>query len=324
MRKAPGQNKINRTKKAAPGELSYSTMSESTLAYAHALVDPWNCPIAPSLPDAITLPSYKFSSQCRTKFFVGTLGEGYVAVSPYTPWGDNAGYAFAYTSNATWNGLDPSVAVQVSLNQADLNWGTSPFKFSQFLNYEEGRGGSLQFRTVACGVAVRYIGSELTRSGRIVEYRQPTNASIYNTSLPVQQMLLNRETEPGPVDREWHYAVWRPAVPTDLTYSQTAAEVPSICLIIVAEGAPPGAAFEVDAIAHFELVGSNLPSKTKSYHDPLGMAAISSALPSHQPSGTPAENWRTFSAEMFDSAYNALSFVNAVGDTAAMVGAMFL
>jgi hypothetical protein len=308
MRKAPGSNKVVKAKRSAPGEMSYATMSESTKAYAYALVDPWDCPEAPSLPDAITLPSYKYSSRCRTKMHIGTQGEGYAAVSPYTPWGKN-GPGFVYTTNASWNGISPNVGVQISLGQADPYHGTSPFDHSEFVEPEGGGSVALQSRTVACGVAVRYIGPELTRSGRIVEYRQPTNTSIYNQTLSISDMLLNRETEPGPVDREWHYAVWRPAIPSDLAYTQTIETVmPSICLIIAVEGAPPGSAFEVDAIAHFEAVGVGLPSKSKSYHDPVGMAAISSALPSHQPSGTPKDNWLAFSNEIMDSAQKALSF----------------
>lgn len=311
MRKAPGQNKINKTKRSSPGELSYSTMSESTTLYAYALVDPWDCPDGPSLPDAITLPSYKFSSRCRSKMYVGTAGSGFSAVSPYTPWGDDAGPAFVYNSAANWNGNSLHLDVSVSLNQVSLAYGTSPFKFAQFSPEESNRGVGLQYRTVACGIAIRYIGPELTRSGRVIEYRQPTNASIYGTPITVDQMLLNRETEPGPVDREWHYAVWRPAIPTDLTYG-TYSGLPSVCLLVFVEGAPVGSAFEVDAIAHFECVGASLPNKTKSYHDPVGMAVISSALPSHQPYGTPKENWKDFASEIFSTAKTALSYAPTV------------
>jgi len=148
-----------------------------------------------------------------------------------------------------------------------------------------------------------------------VEYRSPDNSQIPSPTL-VNRLLANRETEPGPVDREWHYVMWKPAVPNDLTYiaAGTEADV-GYCLLFLVQGAPVGAQFEFDFIAHFELIGDAVPVVTPSHTDPLGMAVAQVALSSHQPDLSPEDNFKQVARSISSIAANTLSFVGTAMDT---------
>jgi len=281
----------------AGGQLSYSTMSECSKLYMKALCDPWGVRGSPCVPDSITLPSYKVSFFARGSLGIGASGAGFIVCCPYNGMAGDTPFGQVTTEVYSGTGFEPALS-GVSNFYSNSSYNATEFALT----------GGMRRRVVACGVRVRYVGPELTRGGRIIEYRHPTN---YNAPAGASAavLLANRETEPVPVNREWHYAMWKPAIPDDLGYSASPSAVQGYCLLVLIVGAPPGVTFEYDVIAHFELIGDAVPNLTASHNDPLGMAVLSQGLAAHQPDKAPADNFNAVAKSVGSVARTTLSFI---------------
>jgi len=298
---------------------SYSSFSQCTKDYANALIDPWTVTRPPCVPDNVTLPSFKFGARQRSTFVIGTLGVGYVFVNPYLPYKDVDVTGFFTSSTYASADIEGGGVLGVVPFQND-----SPFtkaEFGPLLN---------QSRLVGCGLRARYTGTEISRSGQAISFRQPTNNDMfYGGSVSESEILTFKETTTNPVDRQWHYAIYRPATPTDLAYSNPTALTANFCLLIAVFGGQPGQSYEFDYVSWFEVVGSNLPNLTRSHADPIGMAAVSMAMPIVQPTRSPTNTLRGFLKEMASGVNMAMSFMpqlpgeagavqHAVGNAAAI------
>ena len=281
---------------------SLGSLSECTRDYASALMNPWDMDRPPCIPDLITLPSYKFGARARGTFQIGTAGVGFVAISPYTGVARTAsglsGFHVYYTSSAytlaSYTDVGGTAGLFANYNDTMLDIANLSRK-------------GFQFRVVGCGVKCKFMGSEINRSGRIVEYRQPNNQAITNGST-AQDLLNNRETATAPNDRKEHYVQFRPANQADLYYQdQILFNSPTMTCFV--EGGTPGQAFEYDAVWWFECTGQLLPALSQSHSDPIGTAAVHGALPLHQPTGTPAQNSKSFMARVVDFAKSSFSFI---------------
>ena len=287
-------------------DMTYSTMAECSKKYLTVICNPWAPVAGVCVPDTITIPSYKVSFFTRGTFTVGVNGTGWVSMNPYVCWGDQP-----------WLQLTTNLYVSPDVDNSEINThydsvtNNSSFTQSQFTAF-----GRLRRRLVAGGIKARYIGAELTRSGRMVEFREPINESVFatGTNQTFATLLGNRETVPMPVDRQYHYAIWRPAVPEDTAY-MSIGNLAQACLLIAVEGAPPGSTFEYDATAHFEIVGSAVPSVSKSEADVIGHSAIASVIAQsgHQPTVTPEQNLVNMIKEVHKTAEESTSFIGNVG-----------
>jgi hypothetical protein len=269
-----------------PSPLTYRTLSQCSKKYLAVLANPW-LPISDAcVPDNITIPSFKVNFFTRATFVVGTAGVGFVNMNPYICFGDNPWIDVTTATYAATDIVpdDSSPAYTTYLNN-------SPYTTADF----QSPNGTLRRRVVAAGIKARYIGPELTRSGRVIEYRQLINDSVFiGGPISIGALMNNRETVSAGVDREWHYALWRPANSTDCFY-ETDDKLAEACLLIAVQGAPPGASYEFEAIAHFEIIGSRLPNTTKSESDPIGIGVVSSAIANtgSQPTTTPQNTLNT-------------------------------
>lgn len=300
--------------------MSYATMSECSKLYATALINPWACPSPPCVPDAITLPSFKFGTYTKGIMTIGTAGLGYVVMDPYIPY--TSGSNLAYTQSSYPVDYYSLIAGGVQGANND-----SPFEPAQFLGADPNPPAN-SARLVGAGIKVRYVSSEMQRSGRIICVRQNNNDEfIQGATATSQYFLLNREAISNPVTRDWHYVVWKPALPSDLAF-MTAADLtnPSVCIMCLVDGATPGTAFEFEAVCWFEVTGTQTPALTRSHSDPIGMSVINSALPAHQPTGSPASNLQNFLREVSTIAKETLSFVGTakgyVEEGAALIGSL--
>jgi len=238
----------------------------------------------------------------RGRFEVGAAGVGYISMNPYVCWGDTP-MLTGTTANYTASIITQSV-VNPGTMLTNFN-NNSPYTIAQFNTFNNCR------RVVGAGLRARYIGPELTRSGRVIEYRHPINGSVFTIGTgQIADYLRNRETEPGPVDREWHYVVWRPALPADIAY-RDASSAFAASLLFAVEGAPPGAAFEFDAMVHFEIVGELCPTTSASHSDVIGHSVVSGAmeLGAHQPDLPPKENFLSMAKGISSIASKTVSFL---------------
>jgi len=306
MRKAPGAPKISKPSKVSgPKELSYATMSECAKLYVHALLDPWEVPSPPCVPDNLTLPSYKYAARCRTNFVIGLQGVGFVVVDPYV---------FASTQPCLGITAASYPLNTVDINSTEVTYTSSDSSFP-LTGYSPTSSIHWVSRIVGFGVRVRYVGSEMSRSGQVVAFREASNdGGLLLNPVTIATLLASRESVTVPADRKWHSAVWRPAAPRDITYYDDFVGFSDVdpAMGLVVTGATPGTSFEVDAVGWYETIGSSLPMLSRSHSDPLGMATVSASLSETQPTATPSQTVASFIRGATSIAQESLSFVGAV------------
>jgi len=309
------QGVVGRSKQAAEPfrenrvlNTSYSNFSQCTKDYATALMDPWNVVRPPCVPDTICLPSYKFGVRARGTFVVGLQGTGFVFINPYVCYG---GTTAGFRTDASFNSQDVEGG---GITGNDPFFNDSPFVAADF-------GAALnQSRLVGAGLRARYTGTEINRSGQAVIFRSPTNRDFLAPgSQSVTNLLTYKETSTAPVDRDWHYAVWRPTTATDIAYANPVDLEPNFCLLVAIFGGQPGQSFEFDYVSWFEIVGNNLPNLTRSHSDPIGMSAVSMAMPLVQPTRNPNTTLRSFLKEMAVGVSTAMSFMPRLPGQAGML-----
>jgi len=284
---------------------SYSSFSQCTKDYANALIDPWSVPRPPCVPDNITLPSFKFGARARGTFIVGTAGTGFIINNPYITSNDQAA---GFSTDATFGSPDIEGGGVTGVNPY---FNDSPFEAVDFGDLKN------QARLVGAGLKVRYTGTEINRSGQCVSFRSPTNRDpLASGPITNAQLLSYKESASNPVDRDWHYAVYRPSTPTDLAYANPNNLQSNFCLVVGVFGAQPGQSFEFDYVSWFETVGSNMPNLTRSHSDPIGMSAVSMAMPATQPTRSPSTSLRDFMHEMAAGVATAMSFMPVMPGTA--------
>lgn len=292
-------------------------LGECCTKYAMALVDPWCLADSVGIPAEVSLPSYKCTIRCRGITTVGSDGCGYVVANPFSPINDGGTispiFAPVHITTSAYSGIDYkfSTTSYALANGVAPQWCDSPFSLPQFQVNTTNPGAALKARVVGAGIKIRYVGSEFQRAGRVIAYRSPMNlpiiaAAVTGTPVVTQSELLrNKETSTVPVDRQTHCAIYRPAVPTDLSYGEAddmniplgnyprrMVDGPSLLMFIT--GSTAGQTFEYDYVAHYELIGTNLPGFTITSPDPVGMAAIGAANSVAQPTTNVEENTKSF------------------------------
>jgi hypothetical protein len=143
---------------------------------------------------------------------------------------------------------------------------------------------------VGCGIRIHYAGTELNRGGTVVLYRPKSN-NQFPTPLAVNTILLAQEAVVAATKRKTEAVVWAPSDPQDLQYGTFAAEGGNKMLILVT-GAVPGVVFNWECVAYFEGISMSRGTYTPSHSDPVGMGAVTSALPVYRPSESPTSNQR--------------------------------
>jgi len=298
-----------------PGaKFSPNRFSDCAFYYAQALIDPWNVERAPCVPDAITVPSFKFGARTRGTMTVGSAGVGYVVNSPYEVSGDlnstcytSTGYTYYYYAGAG-----------AGITGAGYATSDSPIVSSAF------NSNGNAYRVVGSGLAIRYLGNEMARGGQILLYRTNDNVSPPTGGGSVSTYFFeNKETTSVPVDREWHYVLWKPVLNQDTFYNGTLPGATSYCMLAFVSGAGAGTAFEFDIVTWYEITGPDLPNLTPSENDPIGMAVVKSAIAVPQPADAPAENFSRFLRTASDIASHTLSFIGT-GVSAVVKGAALL
>lgn len=146
-------------------------------------------------------------------------------------------------------------------------------------------GVTWEWRPVGGGVKLRYSGNVMQRAGKIYLYEEPENSvALTQTGAGVDPADLLKQVECSySALGDGEYAVlWHPRTISDLDYSsawQSAATdlAKYQTLLIVIQGCA-SQTFEFEAIMHWEMIGSQIPSRTKTDSDPSGLAAVQGAM----------------------------------------------
>jgi hypothetical protein len=287
---------------------SRTRFSDCALTYAQAVIDPWSVKTPPCVPDMYNIPSWKFGSRSRGSFQIGTMGVGYLIVNPYAIGNTTS---VAYGTTGAFNTAAFGSVAETNTTQI---FGTTPFAPSIISTT------NCQYRVVGCGVAVRWIGSELNRSGQMILYRDPNNGTPVGGAT-ASILLLNTETTTVPMDREWHFINWKPVSANDYEYNTSIGT--TFPLLLLVAGSIVNQGIEFDIVQWFEMSGQALPNMTPTDSDPIGMAIIRSAMGTPQSPDSPKEAFERFLQSAGRIADSTLSIIGK-GAPLAIKGATIL
>jgi len=218
--------------------------------YLKALTNPFGgFASPPCIPDTVSMPSYKVRAQARGQFFIGTQGIGFVDLRPFVPYNDQvvAQATPILYPNAFYIATTGDPSLFTIFNDSPYAT-TTPGLFREY-------------RLVGAGVRIRYIGTELNRSGRVILYRQPGKTAIPSGTNGTT-FLSNRSAATAPSTRNEEAVTYIPASPSDLFYVSGAVAFQQPTILIYIDGAVPGTSYEFELVQYFEFIGTNLPMTT--------------------------------------------------------------
>lgn len=290
--------------------IQYLSLAPCTVAYAQALVDPFNLSTLPCIPDDIVLPSFKLRTYARGIFATGTNGIAFATLDPWLL--GVAGGPCGYVTNSAFplgTYLDPTTS----------GTGLTPIYSNSTLDQADFSAEGYSGRLVGAGLRVRYVGSEFTRAGLGLSYRSPNNYNIPSQDLPA--LLQFQESSTVPVSRGWHYVFHRPSNPGDLSYGSSYFKTssPEYSMLMFIQGAAPSSPFEFEAVGFYEVTGPKLPALTASEADTVGLGIVRSALPNHAPTTSPEASFSSFLSSLGGVARSTMSTLTSMAGVAAPV-----
>lgn len=216
------------------------------------------------------MASYKLSTLIRATLIIGTAGTGGVALSTKAKT-NNTGSAIVTTAGYALDVI-PYNGVAGSTNLVNNQY---PYTAAQFT------AGSILGRVVTTAVRVRYIGTELNRSGRIILWK--VSNAVTMGAQPSNSVLAYNSTITRPCDRQWHGLSYTPARPDDYTYDNQPYDVvggTNLSMGIQITGADVGNAFELEIKQYHEIIPGLItpPNVTPTHSDVLGFSAIRNFL----------------------------------------------
>jgi len=129
-------------------------------------------------------------------------------------------------------------------------------------------GATVQYRVVAAGLRIKYIGKLMDRNGVCLSYEDPDHLDARIRSYDT----LNGSTGSDLVrvgDFRWDQTVCYsgPVTPSEVEFVSSGYYCPGNCPIVIAVSGLPGDKYEVEYYQHTEFIGSVVPGKTKSHAD---------------------------------------------------------
>jgi len=271
-------------------------LSPCSTDYLKALTDPFGNASNVCIPDLIDQQSSKYRLVTRGSVAIGSGGFGFISINTSeviasdatSVWLSSNAALFAGTvvTAAPGPGIQSTSFTQAPYTQTDL--AVPPHV------------PSIRGRTVAVGVRVRYIGTELQRGGRVVLVRKAYG--IDANGLGIVDALADRTAISLPVNRNWIGVNYLPTDAFDYEYQFYGGTGNTERLAIMIESTP-GNLFEYEAVAYVEYIGV-IVNASPSHSDIVGMSALKDAI-NHQQTVEPA------GPGMFNSMLNFVANVGA-------------
>lgn len=247
------------------------------------------------IPDLNDFPSFKTLVIARGTFNVGDQQVGYIFMNPRCSASTSAS-TFRFTTAAY-------LGATVDLSISTTGVFSSAFAAMPFTGPQVDAPGGVLARTVGCGLRIRYTGTELNRSGRLIPYRSQALGQGTPVSGSFVSTYLNRPEIPSVAcTRRWHSVNYLPAnnlglstgsayeylnsLATDNTVSTTGI---GLDLGWIVDGATKGNGFEWECYIHKEYVsatGTFVPPNTSASHSDMpGLSAVRNAVEAQVPVG---------------------------------------
>jgi hypothetical protein len=245
-------------------------LSPCSKTYLKALTDPFSLDAGMAcVPDLRDYPSQKLMCKARGTFAAGSGGLGFVVVTPLI----NSGASPAIcTSQSAFAGTSVDVT---AANTTQINLTQIPYTAGQLAN--------MVGRTVASGLRVRYVGTELARGGTLIVARLPINSTFQGKSFA--DLMSTNSIQTIPVTKTWATVTFVPSGDSDYEYNSNANGIVAAdsglqcrlgCLV---SGSTGGNTFEWEFVVHKEYYSTNpaaqaVPNLSVSHSDTVGMSAI--------------------------------------------------
>jgi len=138
----------------------------------------------------------------------------------------------------------------------------------------------VEYRQVALGLRVRYMGKELDRAGRLVAFEHPEHHGLNGYTM--SQLLSYPETESvgNDADRPWICQTYQPKRAAEFSYRDYTGSGQDNPYLAIAINGNAGDEWEFEVYSLVETVGPNVTNPTESFADD-GMASRISTLVGH-------------------------------------------
>jgi len=278
--KAQPKRKQQRKKKQPPAKrvrfaLPFQPrLSECATHYALASYDPFTTIGGACVPDNKTVPSNKFKWIERGTCLAGDTW-GFVTLALTAPvasatYGNYSGTSFANAGTDGWADADTGVSEPtfpatlpnaITIASSDTPLGS-------------------QWRMVAAGLRIRYIGTQDQLGGQYYLHSSTNNNTMYNDTITFNDIVSSQNTRVEVVDRNWHTICWTPKQQSDFDYSESAyypANSSRMEPIVIAFMSTDANQFAWEMVWHWEVVNNTATNQSPSDSDPIGLAAVTSA-----------------------------------------------
>lgn len=237
--------------------------------YLMALADPADAPLTGIPTEWPLVESFKIRSYTKGTLAIGTNRIGFIQALPHNSMASD-GSAVVYSLNTYTLTTTPVTYAEIGVTAAAAN---APFTTSSYGTAPN----LLQGRVVGSMLRVWYIGTELNVSGETYAVRQPDNLNMSGGFSGGQIMgFPGALRSPVTSQRKSVEVFYLPVQAADVQYGVPSPNDPRNITIMVA--GVPGELFAYEFYAMHEIIGSNVPSVSRTAGDPVGLtAAIESA-----------------------------------------------
>lgn len=240
-------------------------------------MDPFALTSNACIPDLIDRPSLKLRSVIRGTCTAGTSGFGFLLLAPLGGIASTSITAIATTATYTLSSI-----------QGMGTTGVAAIYNTQCPYTQSDIPAQVAYRVVACGMRLRYIGTELNRGGRYVCHRLPSTQNYLNYTSA--EILARSDAISTQVDRRWHGVTHVPTSDEDYQYKNGAIGLPGGGLTVdngsqvVVFESNPGNQFEFEIVYYHEFVPGTtrtyggVPGASPSHSDVPGLSAIRNVI----------------------------------------------
>jgi len=248
-------------------------LSTACCDYADLLANPFEAQ-AVGIPREPGLPSQKYKTFARGTFS-GSATAGSEAAIAFRPMAANDVYAIVTTTSA-YESLDvPS--------NGDAN-STSVTVSGPYTQAQIDTNGDVRVRIVACGVRIRYIGTNLNRGGTVTLLEHPQHAQL--SGVLFADLKKYEKAEITVPDSQWITLTWQPIEAADYAYkaTSTGALTGATLPLAITCSNPTSTAganiYEYEYFCAVEAVGIDVVGKTVTTVDIDGQTQVVQALSS--------------------------------------------
>lgn len=305
---APVRKYARRIPVRRPRQAPAQLLSPCAMDYLKVQYDPWNLDVSPCVPDTITIPSYKFSTRIRgtvvTSTDAGAIAQIYM--NPYLPtnsamtagvtnldylapvWVTNGTAGVQNTAINVWRQVRPATATDIYMSPAYWNSSLTGDYIHKY--FTDSVGNRAHWRPVGGGIKVQYQGPISSRSGSYHLWEDPLNSNwlgVATAGVTLPQLLANAECRTTVVTEDAVCVTFHPRHSSDLDYSDEwytntssfnpadLAQYPTLAIFISGHSGAYST-YNYDCIMHWEMTGTDFPSRTVSHSDPIGTALVES------------------------------------------------